>query len=141
MANQPAQDPNKKDSSMKDKLNETVENFKKNENVEKLYSYAQSNTRDTIAYILMIIGIVLFIFHPFYGGLLVGLIAGLYFSQEIMSFTKHANQLIEEQGMVRSLMAGGVLIALFIAAPAVFIGAAIAVAIKQLLLPESPKLP
>lgn len=48
--------PNKKNEpSAKDKLVETFEKLKQ----EGLYTYAKSNTRDTIAYILLVVGLIL----------------------------------------------------------------------------------
>lgn len=141
MTETPPQDPApKKDTNgAKDRLTSTFESFKKNEKLDDLYGYARNNTRDTIAYILMIIGIVLLLFHPFYGGLLIGLLGGFYFANEIVSIFQRASHLIDEYGMVRSLMAGGVLVGLFICAPAIFIGIAIAVALKQVVFPEDKK--
>lgn len=121
----------------KKKLNETLESLKKNEKIEGIYNYATNNTRDTVAYILMIVGIVLLFTNTFYGGLLVGLIFGYYFAPELLKYSQSVNDLIEEHGMVRSLIFGGLLLALFISAPAIFIGAALAVILKQILSPES----
>lgn len=126
------QQPNKPQDpkNIKDKLSETLDNLKKNEKIDGLFQYVNSNTKDTIAYIVLILGIILVFFYSFWGGLLVGLVAGMYFSEEINYLVKHINEIIEHQGMVRSLILGGTLLALFILAPSVFVGAAIAVAIK-----------
>jgi F0F1-type ATP synthase assembly protein I len=121
----------------KNKLNDTLDQLKKNEKIEGLYNYATNNTRDTIAYILMIVGIVLLFTNPFWGGLIVGLIFGYYFSAELLQIVRSANDLIEQNGMVRSLIFGGLLLALFVAEPAIFIGAAIAVALRQAFNPET----
>jgi ABC-type multidrug transport system fused ATPase/permease subunit len=119
------------DESFKEKLTEKLEKLKKDERVENLFSYAKGNTRDTIAYILLIIGIILLFFQPHYGGLIIGIISGLYFSNEIIYIAGHFNDLIEEQGMVRVLVISALLAGLFIMAPAIFLGAAIgAIAIK-----------
>lgn len=123
--------------SFQDKFKNTLQGLKSNEKLENLVGYATANTRDTISYVLLIIGIILMFFHSFYGGALIGLIAGFYFSSEIMAIIKHGNDLVEEQGIVKSLIAGGLLLALFISAPAIFIGAALAVAIRQILFPET----
>lgn len=123
--------------SFQDKFKNTLQGLKSNEKLESLVGYATANTRDTISYVLLIIGIILMFFHTFYGGALIGLIAGFYFSSEIMAIVKHGNDLVEEQGIVKSLIAGGLLLALFISAPAIFIGAALAVAIRQILFPET----
>lgn len=95
-----------------------------------------SQTRDIIAYVLMIAGIVLLFSQPWIGGLIVGIVAGLYFANELMHDATSINELIDKQGMVRSLIFGGLLIALFISAPAIFIGAAVAVGLKHILYPE-----
>jgi len=113
------------DESFKEKLTEKLDKLTKNDHVEGLFSYAKSNTRDTIAYILLIIGIILLFFQPHYGGFLIGLIGGLYFSNEIISIANHFNDLIEEQGVVRVIVLAALFVGFFIMAPAVFIGAAI----------------
>lgn len=123
--------------SFQDKFKNTLQGLKSNEKLENLVGYATANTRDTISYVLLIIGIILMFFHSFYGGALIGLIAGFYFSSEIMAIIKHGNDLVEEQGIVKSLIAGGLVLALFISAPAIFVGAALAVAIRQILFPET----
>lgn len=128
-----ASDPQKE--SFKDKFKATLNDIQSNEKFSHLVNYATSNTRDTLSYIALIIGIVLIFFQPFYGGALVGFISGLYFSAEILAFLKNFSRLIDEQGVVRSLIAGGVILALFISAPAIFIGLAIAVAVRQILFP------
>jgi len=135
MANtSPSQEPKKE--SVKEKLSSTLESLKKNENLENLYGYATNNTRDTLAYVLMIIGIVLMLFHRFYGGALIGLLGGFYFAPELVYLVQNMSKIIDMHGMVRSLIAGGVFVGLFISAPAIFIGMAIAVALKQIIFPE-----
>lgn len=111
----------------------------KEDQPETFYKYVSSNMRDTLAYVILIVGIVLLFFEPLYGGLLVGIVAGLYFSNEILWLIKSLNELIEEQGMVRSLVLGGLIISFFISAPAIFVGAAIAMAAKKIIFPETEK--
>lgn len=130
MVNTPPNSPKKDDESLKAKFNETFNNLKKNEKFDAVYQYAQDNTRDTIAYIVLIIGILLLFFNEFWGGLLVGIVVGIYFYNELLAIAQDVNAFIETQGMVRSLIIGGIAIAFFISAPMIFIGAAFAVAIK-----------
>ena len=113
---------------------ETIETLKASEQIDTLYSYAKSNTLDTAAYIAMILGIVWLFFNSFWGGLLVGTVFGFYYADEISLFLKNANTLIEENGMVRSLVLGGLLLSFLIMAPGILIGTAVIVALKQLLL-------
>jgi len=114
----------------------------KKKETERFEDFIQSsNIKDTIAYIAMIIGILLLFFEPFYGGAIIGIIAGLYFTKEIITPLKSIESFIEKQGMVRSLILGGLLLGLFIEAPAIVIGAAVAVGLKTIILTDekSPK--
>lgn len=136
MVDRPEDEKKNEQGSVKDKFTESLENLKSNEKIEELYKYAKSNTGDTIAYVAMILGILILFFEPFYGGLLIGFIAGLYFSEEIARPLRKLEESIEELGMVRSLVLGGFLLGLFIEAPMIFIGLAIAVGLKQLITPN-----
>lgn len=116
------------------------------ENPDDILSYLKANARETIAYILLILGILLIYFEPFYGGTLVGLIAGIYFGDEILAFVQNWKEFIDREGIPRSLVVGGVIFAFFISAPAIFIGAVVALLIKQVFLggmapPGGPKTP
>ncbi len=81
----------------------------------------------------MVIGIVWLFFNAFYGGLLVGLVAGFYFTQEILQVISSFDHIFEEYGLAKNLIFAGTALALFILAPGVFIGCAIMVGIKYLL--------
>lgn len=105
----------------------------KPERLEDIYQLASSNMKDTLAYIAMIVGILMLFFEPFYGGAIIGAIAGLYFTHEIITPLKSLESFIEKQGMVRSLILGGALLGIFIEAPAIIIGAAVAVGLKQII--------
>lgn len=117
----------------KNKISESFESFKNSDKVDTLINYAKTHTPDTIAYILLVIGIVWLFFNSFYGGLLVGLVAGFYFSQEILRIISSLDQIVEEHGLAKNLIFAGTALALFILAPGIFIGAAIMVGIKYLL--------
>lgn len=124
------------DESFKEKLTDKLDKLKHDERVESLFSYAKSNTKDTIAYILLIVGIILLFFEAQYGGFIIGLIGGLYFSDEIIYIAKHFNDLIEEQGLVRVLVLAAVIVAFFISAPFIFFGAAIGALVMRVLIPN-----
>ncbi len=123
------------DESFKEKLTDKLDKLKHDERVEGLFSYAKSNTKDTVAYILLIVGIILLFFEPHYGGFIIGLIAGLYFSDEIIYIAKHFNDLIEEQGLVRVLVLAALLVAFFISAPYIFLGTAFGALLMRVLVP------
>jgi hypothetical protein len=129
-------EPKKEKSSSEGKKkgsSNAFENLKKNEKIDHIIKYAQSNTQDTIAFALLLLGILWSLFHGFYGGVLVGLVAGFYFSREILELIKSYNDFVKEQGTPRTLILGGTLLALFIAAPGFFVGLAIMVGLKIML--------
>lgn len=104
---------------------------------DSFYNYFSSSTRDLIAYILLVIGIVLLFFQQYYGGFLIGLVTGAYFSEEINTLFKNYQAFVDKQGLVRSLILGGLTIAFIISAPAIFIGIAFVVILKYFIFAES----
>lgn len=129
----PPQEPKKNEESLTDKLKSSIESIKQHEKVDQVVRYASSNTRDMLAYILMLTGLFLLFYQPAYAGALIGVIFGLYFAPEIASLFKTYSQWIDKLGLVRSLILGGLLLALFISAPFIFFGAIVAVAVRQLI--------
>lgn len=130
----PSNEPNQK-RNFREKFKASLQGLQSNERFSEIVGHATSNTRDTISYIALIIGIVLLFFQPFFGSALVGFIVGIYFSNEILAFIKNISVLVDDQGVVRSLIAGGFVFALFILAPAIFIGLILAMAVRQVFLP------
>jgi len=131
-------DPKKpdEDESFKERLTKKLDNLKNNESVDGLFNFAKSNTKDTLAYILLIIGIILMFFEPRSGGLLIGLITGLYFSDEIIDIIKNFNGLIEEQGLVRVLVLAALFVTVFILLPFLFLGMLVGVLAMKIILPN-----
>lgn len=102
----------------------------------ELLDYFKNHSRETISYILLIIGILLLFTEPVYGGLIVGIVAGIYFGDAVISFIKNWKAAIVSRNnyseVARHLILGGLAIAFFISAPAIFLGAAVSIGIKQL---------
>lgn len=63
---------------------------------------------------------------------MVGLIGGIYFGDDIINFITHWKSGLGANHATRQLIGVGVAIAFFICAPAIFLGAAISLGIKQL---------
>lgn len=99
---------------------------------DSILDYLKANVRETICYILLVLGILLIYFEPLYGGLLVGIVGGIYFGDEIMDFFKYWKDFLDKEGIAKCLVLTGLALAFFIAAPAIFVGIAIAIAIKQI---------
>lgn len=103
---------------------------------DDLLHYFKTHIRETIAYILLVLGIILLFFKPVYGGLLVGIVAGVYFGDQIVNYIKAVKADIDKSAtpadLAKHLIILGIAIALLISAPGIFIGAAISIAIKML---------
>lgn len=97
-----------------------------------LGGYFKVHSREIITYVLLILGIILLFFDALYGGILVGLVSGIYFGDEIVDYILHWKASIHSYGVARNLIIAGIAVAFFISAPAIFLGAAIAIGIKQL---------
>lgn len=106
--------------------------------LQQLFAFAKDNTRDTIGYVLLLLGILLMFFPvtSIIGSLIVGIIFGLYFIDELIDAFRNYASMIEEHGPIKSVIFGGTLLALFFRAPFVFVGAALIVGLKLLLFPE-----
>jgi hypothetical protein len=96
----------------------------------RFIDYFNSSTRDILAYAMLVIGVLLLFFHPLVGEFLIGVVAGAYFSKEINDLIKNYQNVVEEQGLVRSLILGGILLAFLVAAPGIFIGIAFIMILK-----------
>lgn len=102
---------------------------------DNILDYFKNHARETVSYIILLTGILLLTYWPFYGGLLVGIITGIYFADTIVSYIKGWKASIASSNystIARHVILLGLAIAFFISAPAIFIGAAIAIGIKQL---------
>lgn len=109
------------------KVKNTIHSLKESE----AYHYAVSNKEQTVTYILLALGILLLFFNPLFGEIIVGLVAGYHFAPQIVYYLRNLSQIFEGQDQLRYIVLTGTLIALFITAPGIFIGAVIAALFKQ----------
>lgn len=98
-----------------------------------LWKGVQKADGETIIYVLLAVGLVLLLIQPFFGGILVGLVVGYLFANEILTGVVKVKNLIEEEPVGRGVALGAVLLAFFISAPAIVIGALVSVALRRLL--------
>ncbi|MBA3603380.1 MAG: hypothetical protein H0W50_07020 [Parachlamydiaceae bacterium] len=108
---------------------------------DELTEYIKNNPKDVIAYILMIISLIMILFGSYfeyarYANLIIGLIFGLYFSEELAFLVTNIREFIEEYNLVKALVCGGTILALCLQVPLFFLGVAIITAIR-ILWPES----
>lgn len=86
------------------------------------YTYFSSRTRDLIAYILLILGIIFLFINPLYGEFLVGAVFGAYFYEDIIGGMRGYREISTREGLMRSVIFGGLILALIIVAPYIFLG-------------------
>lgn len=133
----PTREPDTEEKARQEHKEEKFTEVLKNIRKEDVVDYAKNNTTDTIAYGLLLLGIILLLFAPHLGQVLVGAVAGYYFGDEVFHFIKHLRIHIDEQPIVRSLIFAGVCLALFIEAPLIFITAILIAGLKQLIGPRT----
>lgn len=125
--------PNEKKStseSLEDKARGAIKNIKENKKVEEFYDFAKGNKRDTFAYVLLAIGLLVALLHPFVGGFMIGFVTGLYYSDELYQFIQNARS-SSEVYQARYVVLMGTLLGLLILAPGLVIGATLIAAIKH----------
>ena len=107
---------------------------------EDLFAYAKSNKEQTLAYVLLGLGLLfLLFFNNLLGGLIIGMVAGYYFDAEIVYYIRNIGQIIGGQDQLRYVVLTSILLGLFIAAPGIFIGALIVATFKQVLYADKKK--
>jgi len=125
--------PEEKKERLQDKMSEKFDELKKNKNVEQMIHFAKSNTRDTVAYIALFVGIVLILFGHNAGSIIIGVVAGIYFGNDIITWALDFKSYLDGEGLVRSIILLGLGFAFLLSAPYIFLGLAATVLLKYLL--------
>ena len=132
-----ADEEKKEESSIGNTLKESLNTLKHNKKLDELYNFSKNNTRDTVALLILFIGILLAFFQPTVGSVLIGLIIGIYFANEITKTVNSIENIITNQGMIRSLILGLFALSLLVYVPYIVIGTALGVGLHVLLIPSS----
>ncbi len=138
MANDDLKGP-EKDESLTDKLSKKFEELKSGDKWESCSHFVKENTLDTFAYFLLILGLIFLFIYPHLGGILIGLVGGYYFSDEIINRVKSWKHFLEKHGAVKSLVYAAVLLAVFISIPWLLITAFIVAGLKYFLSSDEAK--
>lgn len=102
----------------------------------EFYNYVASNKEQTITYILLVLGLLILLFaNPLFGGLIIGMVGGYYFAEEIVYYIRNLGQIVENkhQDQMRYVVSAALLLGLLIAAPGIFIGAIVVAIFKQVM--------
>lgn len=102
--------------------------------LEQLLHYAKTHSREMVAYALLVLGLLLLFVYPYFGQALIGIVAAVYFGEELLSLFFEYESYEERLGFDRTIVLGGLLLAFFIAAPVIYLAAGFTIALKHLLI-------
>lgn len=89
---------------------------------EGFVQFLLHNKLDAVAYLVLFCGLLLSLFHLFFGGIIVGIILGLYFSKEMQTRLMQFKDFLAHEGVFHGFVVIAAMIALFIASPGLIIG-------------------
>jgi hypothetical protein len=112
---------------------ETHSNVEKSRSGKSFIGIMKTHLGDTVAYSLLAVGLVVCFFDNFTGGLLVGLVTGLYFSKKIVSSLQNFQEILLREGIFRGFVIVIALCAFAISAPGLILGVILGAAIRPLL--------
>lgn len=99
---------------------------------EGFFEFVSTHKWDSIAYLLLFIGLIVMFFHDVIGGLIVGVILGIYFSDNLKSRFEQLKEHVEHEGIFKSFVAVAAVIALFISTLGLCVGTVIGVLLRPL---------
>jgi hypothetical protein len=82
----------------------------------------KTNIGDTVAYVLLTISLILCFFFPFFGGIPVGFIMGIYFSPHAFRLFAQFKDFLITDGIFRGFIIVASVVALAISAPGLVLG-------------------
>ena len=92
----------------------------------------KAHIADTIAYVFLAFGLLYCFFEPFFSGILVGAILGVYFSDEIIQNARKFKDFIIENGIFKGFTLLAALCALMITAPGICIGLLVGTLVRHM---------
>lgn len=99
---------------------------------EGFFDFVQNHKWDSLAYLLLFIGLITSFFNPTTGGLFVGVILGVYFSEVIKSKFQVFQELIEKEGIFHAFVIIAALLALLITTFGLCVGTLIGVFLRPI---------
>jgi hypothetical protein len=96
----------------------------------QIFDQMKSHIVDTIAYAFLAFGLLYCFFEPFFSGILVGGILGVYLSGEIIQNAKTFKDFIVENGIFKGFALLAALCAFMITAPGICIGLFVGTSLK-----------
>lgn len=125
----------------KEELSEKVSDLGKQAQatVKKAWVYAGTLDQDTIAYIVLAVGVFLFFISPIFGGAIVGAVLGVVFVDQVTTAIRTARGYVHTERLVQTVSLIVLLVILIYALPTLFLGAIAAVGVVSLIRADSKK--
>lgn len=130
------QEPHRKTKNQHDETDsDSVVMEKLDRTAEKVMAYSKTHKVDTLAFLTLLIGFLLAMASPtaMIGSCIVGIIIGIYFGGELVSFLASLNTHIQSYGTFKALVMGVGLLTLFMAQPYLFIALAVVLGVRALM--------
>jgi hypothetical protein len=103
---------------------------------QNMFEFIKEHKWESVAYFVLFCGLILSVFDKIVGGLIVGLILGIYFSDAIKARVQEFKNFIHDEGIFRGFIVIAAILAMLIIAFGLFIGTLVGALIKPYL-PES----
>ncbi len=97
------------------------------------WDYAGKLQKETLVYIFLIVGVLLFFISPVFGGAIVGAVVGVTFADQITAAIKVAKSYFQDEQLTRTVVFLSLLLLLVYALPTLFLGTISGVGVLALL--------
>lgn len=103
------------------------------ETAQTVYRSVKGVKSDTFTYVCLSIALVFLPWMPSWSGAIIGMIFGIYFSEEMFKRIRAFRNYMEKDDQPKTLVLGATLLAIFLALPALPLGALVALGVISLL--------
>ncbi|MBT3393721.1 MAG: hypothetical protein HN411_01240 [Waddliaceae bacterium] len=131
--NKTEQPPEEHEGSVKEKLQEKLYELKDSETVTEIYKYTLTNRFESILIVLVVFGVVLTWFNAPAGLGLIGLLLGMYFTDDIPTILYKLKEYYQTHGWFKIVLIGGALLSLLMTTWTFVVGIAAAVGVKSVI--------
>lgn len=132
--NAPEQQPEEHhEGSVKDKLQEKISEIKESETVTEIRNYTKANKFESVIIALVVFAVIMTWFNPMIGLSLIGLLLGIYFTDDITTMCRQIEKYYQTNGWFKIVLFAGGLLSLLITVWPFIVGIAIAVGGKSII--------
>lgn len=101
--------------------------------LEDIKSFAMSHKVETLATLLVFIGLVSLLFSHLIGGGIIGLVAGIFLEEDFKTSTLKMMDVFKGQDRFKTLLFGALMLCVFVSAPTLILGGLAGVGVRNIL--------